>query len=109
MTYKLQELTAGSAKGNFDNLYIYGVTDGVSTPAYYRPLYHIKNAVTGTSRSIWSSTPATTGYFSPALPTLATNEYISTIDIIPMGIDGTTANSLPPGNGMFFDMALKLA
>lgn len=107
VTYKLQELTVGSAKGNFDNLYIYGVTDGVSAPAYYRPLYHIKNAITGTSRSVWSSTPATTGNFRPALPTLATNEYISTIDIIPMGTDGTTANSLPPGNGMVFRYGIK--
>lgn len=107
VTYKLQELTAGSAKGNFTDLYIYGVTDGVSAPAYYRPLYHIKNAITGTSRSVWSSTPAKTGNFSPALPTLATNEYISTIDIIPMGIDGTTANSLPPGNGMSFRYRIK--
>ncbi|HBI1694299.1 TPA: WxL domain-containing protein [Enterococcus faecalis] len=107
VTYKLQELTAGSAKGNFTNLYISGLTDGVSAPAYYRPLYHIKNAVTGTSRSVWSSTPARTGSFSPALPTLATNEYISTIDIIPMGTDGTTANSLPPGNGMVFRYGIK--
>ncbi|EGO8126249.1 hypothetical protein FAD94_001272 [Enterococcus faecalis] len=107
VTYKLQELTAGSAKGNLTDLYIYGVTDGVSAPAYYRPLYHIKNAITGTSRSVWSSTPAKTGNFSPALPTLATNEYISTIDIIPMGIDGTTANSLPPGNGMSFRYRIK--
>ncbi|EGS8237823.1 hypothetical protein I4L56_000451 [Enterococcus faecalis] len=107
VTYKLQELTAGSAKGNFTDLYIYGVTDGVSAPAYYRPLYHIKNAITGTSRSVWSTTPAKTGNFSPALPTLATNEYISTIDIIPMGIDGTTANSLPPGNGMSFRYRIK--
>lgn len=76
-------------------------------PAYYRPLYHIKNAVTGTSRSVWSSTPAKTGNFSPALPTLATNEYISTIDIIPMGTDGTTANSLPPGNGMALRYRIK--
>ncbi len=107
VTYKLQELTAGSAKGNFTDLYIYGVTDGVSAPAYYRPLYHIKNAITGTSRSVWSSTPAKTGSFSPALPTLATNEYISTIDIIPMGTDGTTANSLPPGNGMSLRYRIK--
>lgn len=107
VTYKLQELTAGSAKGNLTDLYIYGVTDGVSAPAYYRPLYHIKNAITGTSRSVWSTTPAKTGNFSPALPTLATNEYISTIDIIPMGIDGTTANSLPPGNGMSFRYRIK--
>lgn len=107
VTYKLQELTAGSAKGNFTNLYILGLTDGVSAPAYYRPLYHIKNAVTGTSRSVWSSTPAKTGSFSPALPTLAINEYISTIDIIPMGTDGTTANSLPPGNGMVFRYQVK--
>lgn len=47
VTYRLQELTAGSAKGNFDDLYIYGVTDGVSTPAYYRPWYRIRNAATG--------------------------------------------------------------
>lgn len=37
VTYKLQELTAGSAKGNFTDLYIYVLTDGVNTPAYYRP------------------------------------------------------------------------
>ena len=107
VTYKLQELTADSAKGNFTDLYIYGVTDGVSAPSYYRPLYHIKNAITGTSRSVWSSTPAKTGNFRPALPTLATNEYISTIDIIPMGTDGTTANSLPPGNGMILEYGIK--
>lgn len=107
VTYRLQELTAGSAKGNFDDLYIYGVTDGVSTPAYYRPWYRIRNAVTGTSRSVWSSTPATTGNFSPALPTLATNEYISNIYVIPMGTDGKTANSLPPGNGMILRYGVK--
>ncbi|EHU9649704.1 hypothetical protein KZ532_002669, partial [Enterococcus faecalis] len=52
VTYKLQELTAESAKGNFANLYIYGLTDEVSAPAYYRPWFQIKNAVTGTSRSV---------------------------------------------------------
>ncbi|EGO8418338.1 hypothetical protein ER577_08375 [Enterococcus faecalis] len=107
VSYRLQELTAGSAKGNFDDLYIYGVTDGVSTPAYYRPWYRIRNAVTGTSRSVWSSTPPTTGNFSPALPTLATNEYISDIYVIPMGTDGKTANSLPPGNGMILRYGVK--
>ncbi|HAP5856594.1 TPA: hypothetical protein IU341_001801 [Enterococcus faecalis] len=105
--YSLQELTAGSAKGNFANLYIYGVTDGVSAPAYYRPWYYIRNAVTGVGRSAWSSTPATVGNFSPALPILKANEYISTIYVIPMGTDGTTANSLPPGNGMFLRYDIK--
>lgn len=105
--YSLQELTAGSAKGNFANLYIYGVTDGVSAPAYYRPWYYIRNAVTGVGRSVWSSTPAMVGNFSPALPTLKANEYISTIYVIPMGTDGTTANSLPPGNGMFLGYRIK--
>lgn len=66
-----------------------------------------KNAVTGTSRSVWSSTPAKASSFSPALPTLATNEYIATINIIPMGTDGKTANSLPPGNGMGFRYQIK--
>ncbi len=107
VTYKLQELTAGSAKGNFANLYIYGLTDGVNAPAYYRPWFQIKNAVTGTSRSVWSATPAKTGNFGPALPTLAANEYIATINIIPMGTDGKTANSLPPGNGMGFRYQIK--
>lgn len=37
VTYKLQELTAGSAKGNFTNLYILGLTDGVSAPRLLSP------------------------------------------------------------------------
>ena len=107
VTYKVQELTAGSAKGNFTNLYISVLTDGVNAPAYYRPWFHIKNAVTGTSRSVWSTTPAKNSSFSPALPTLATNEYISTINIIPMGTDGKTSNSLPPGNGLILRYQIK--
>lgn len=79
----------------------------MNAPAYYRPWFQIKNAVTGTSRSVWSATPAKTGNFGPALPTLAANEYIATINIIPMGTDGKTANSLPPGNGMGFRYRIK--
>lgn len=107
VTYKVQELTAGSAKGNFTNLYIYVSTDGVNAPAYYRPRFQIKNAVTGTSRSVWSTTPAKNSSFSPALPTLATNEYISEIYVVPMGTDGKTTNSLPPGNGMTLRYQIK--
>lgn len=107
MTYKVQELTAGSAKGNFANLYIYVLTDGMNAPAYYHSWFQIKNAVTGTSRSVWSSTPAKNSSFRPALPTLATNEYIATINIIPMGTDGKTTNSLPPGNGIALRYDIK--
>ncbi|MGH2211527.1 WxL domain-containing protein [Enterococcus faecalis] len=105
--YTLQQSTAGSAKANFANLSITGVTDGVSAPAYYRVWYRIINATTGAGRSDWSSTPAKVGIFSPALPTLAANEYISAIYVIPMGTDGTTANSLPPGNGMYLRYNIK--
>lgn len=105
ISYVLDQSLENPNKVNYSKVIINSFTDGKSVQAYYRPTFVIKDAKLGGERSVQGS--SLRGTQTVSLPTLKINEYISQIIVSPMGTDGRTLNSLPPGNAMVLEYYVK--
>lgn len=103
--FVLYQKSSDSKKINFHSVTVYATRETGATPSYYKVEFTIRNATTGIE------TKETSANYNVSkkipLPALQANEYIDTVKVIPLGVDGSTEGVWPPDTGFAIHYSSK--
>ncbi|OTO19033.1 InlB B-repeat-containing protein [Enterococcus sp. 3H8_DIV0648] len=103
--FVLYQKSIDSKKINFNTVTVYETKETGATPGYYKVEFGIKDASSSAERTE-TSTKYNVSKTIP-LPSLSVNEYIDTVKVIPLGIDGLTDGAWPPDTGFSIQYTSK--
>lgn len=102
---ELYQKSSDSKKVNFNNIVVYGHSDGINPQNYYKVEFKVIDESTGIERTELAGNYQGNKVLS--LPVLNTHEYIDKVSVIPMGANGTDEGAWSPGNGFSIRYSAK--